>query len=565
MSYNTSDVPSIPMKSRRVSFVPYSRLISLLVALLAVQRAQAFVSPYRILQHAPCETTLTANRRSHLIEKDDLEAVIQERQQRQIEGSLAAPVNRIGELPEVPIPQQSEVDAATNDDDKDSFEWPITIMLLLWGVTFLSALDRVAMSVAMLPLSTEFGYTESIKGQVSSLFSVGYGIGILPIGIALSTVSSRLIMGVGIALWSLATMATPATAAGGIAVMMPLLLTRAAVGAAESVVLPTMQRVISEWIPADRKSVAVAIIFSGFHAGTVAAYLASPYVMDWTGGWRGLFVTYGALGLALLVPWLLYARDSPVQSDSLEKLRSLGDGSDILIASDLAGDDTDAPPLQKAIDFFQSAPLSEMLSSKGAQAILIAHAANNWGLYNNLAWTPTFYAEQYGLNVKDSALYSILPSAAGAIGGFLAGVAADSWLRQDPNCPDERTTQIRKIFQGVALYGPAVFLSVLAYDIPEQPWVAQSLLTGSVGLSAFNSAGYGPAVQEKAGSKWSGLLYSLTSLPGVMLGSLGVYATGQILDLTNQDWSVVFSMNALVDVVGATGFVLLYNATKEFD
>jgi ACS family sodium-dependent inorganic phosphate cotransporter len=497
-----------------------------------------------------------------LIETDDLEVVIWEeiKQQQTADPLQTAPLSsRIGKLPKR---QQSEIDVATNHDDKDSFEWPITIMLLLWGVTFLSALDRVAMSVAMLPLSTEFGYTESIKGQVSSLFSVGYGIGILPIGITLSTVSSRLIMGVGIALWSLATMATPAMAAGGIVAMMPLFVTRAAVGAAESVVLPTMQRVLSEWIPADRKSVAVAVIFSGFHAGTVAAYLASPYVMDWTGGWRGLFVAYGALGLILLVPWLLYARDSPVQTDELVDDARLGDGFDILISSDSRGDDADAPSLQKAIDFFQSAPLGEMLSSKGAQAILIAHAANNWGLYNNLAWTPTFYAEQYGLNVKDSALYSILPSVAGAVGGLLAGVAADAWLRQDPNSSDERTTRIRKIFQGVALYGPAVFLSVLAYDIPEQPWVAQALLTGSVGLSAFNSAGYGPAVQEKAGSKWSGLLYSLTSLPGVMLGSVGVYATGQILDLTHQDWSIVFSMNALVDVVGATGFVLLYNAAK---
>jgi len=59
------------------------------------------------------------------------------------------------------------------------------------------------MSVAMLPLSTEFGYTETIKGQVSSFFSVGYGIGILPVGIALlSVVSLRLMMGVGIARWS---------------------------------------------------------------------------------------------------------------------------------------------------------------------------------------------------------------------------------------------------------------------------------------------------------------------------------------------------------------------------
>jgi ACS family sodium-dependent inorganic phosphate cotransporter len=59
----------------------------------------------------------------------------------------------------------------------------------------------------------------------------------------------------------------------------------------------------------------------------------------------------------------------------------------------------------------------------------LAHASNNWGLYNNLAWTPTFYAEQYGLNVKESALLSVLPSVAGAVGGLLAGSTADAFVR----------------------------------------------------------------------------------------------------------------------------------------
>jgi MFS transporter, ACS family, solute carrier family 17 (sodium-dependent inorganic phosphate cotransporter), other len=63
----------------------------------------------------------------------------------------------------------------------------------------------------------------------------------------------------------------------------------------------------------------------------------------------------------------------------------------------------------------------------------------------------------------------------------------------------------------------------------------------------------------------SGLLYSLTSLPGVIFGSVGVYMTGQILDATHQDWSYVFSLNSFVDILGATAFVALYNSTKEFD
>ena len=85
--------------------------------------------------------------------------------------------------------------------------------------------------------------------------------------------------------------------------------------------------------------------------------------------------------------------------------------------------------------------------------------------------------------------------------------------------------------------------------------MAQLLLTVQVGLQAFHSAGYGAGPQEKAGPKWSGLLYSITTLPGVMVGSLGVYTTGVILDQTGQDWSQVFALNGFVDVVGAIAFI----------
>jgi len=163
-----------------------------------------------------------------------------------------------------------------------------------------------------------------------------------------------------------------------------------------------------------------------------------------------------------------------------------------------------------------------------------AHAANNWGLYTFLSSTPTFYSEQYGLNIRDSALLSIVPSVAGAVCGLLAGYTADQIILKS-NGNDDRKTLVRKIFQGVALFGAATCLLTLAHHIPEQPLTAEALLTGTVGLQVFNSAGHGAAGQEKAGEKWTGLLYSVTSLPGVLFGSFGVYLTGQILDMAKQN------------------------------
>lgn len=49
------------------------------------------------------------------------------------------------------------------------------------------------------------------------------------------------------------------------------------------------------------------------------------------------------------------------------------------------------------------------------------------------------------------------------------------------------------------------------------------------------------------------------------VGTFGVWVTGQILDVTNQDWSVIFAINAGVNVLGAIAFFKLFDSRKEFD
>ena len=483
---------------------------------------------------------------------------------RRNQGSLKAKVSSetIESSTDADTAESVDAELIANDDilpppqqEDTPSDYTKVMMALLWGTAFLSALDRVAMSVAILPLTQEFDYTDAIKGSISAFFSVGYGLAIVPAGIIVGTQSPRLMLGAGLAVWSVATMATPLSATAS-ASLVPLLATRAVVGAAESTILPSIQRLLSTWIPASQKGTALATIFTGFQCGTVAAYLISPFVLDEFGGWRSLFYLYGAIGLVWLVPWLVFSRDAPPILESFE----LKQPEQELLPK------TIGETFEEAMNGFKDAPWSDFAKSPAVWSMTLAHAANNWGLYNNLAWTPTFFAEQYGLNVKDSALLSILPSIAGAVGGLVAGSSADAILRNlgDEN-REEMRTRVRKIYQGIALFGPALCLATLSSHIPEEPWVSQTLLTGVLGLQAFNAAGYQAANQEKAGDKWTGLLYSITSLPGVMVGSFAVYLTGRILDATGQDWTSVFALNALVNVVGATAFVLFYNSKREFD
>ena len=130
------------------------------------------------------------------------------------------------------------------------------VLGLLWIIAAISALDRVAMSVAILPMSTELGLSNTLKGSISSLFSVGYGITILPAGLVLATLSPRNVLAIGVAVWSIATVATPGSAELlTLGVTTPLFLVRCLVGAGEAVVLPTVQRLLAVWTQPDQRSV----------------------------------------------------------------------------------------------------------------------------------------------------------------------------------------------------------------------------------------------------------------------------------------------------------------------
>ena len=145
-------------------------------------------------------------------------------------------------------PDEQQVDLAfTEEDEKKKY----IILALLWITAFLASLDRVAMSIAFLPMSSEFLYSSTIKGTIASFFSIGYGLLILPAGLFVGNISPKMVMMVGIAVWSLATIATPFVAGAALSTLM---VARAFVGAGESIVLPATQRFLTVWTSQEEKS-----------------------------------------------------------------------------------------------------------------------------------------------------------------------------------------------------------------------------------------------------------------------------------------------------------------------
>ena len=164
-------------------------------------------------------------------------------------------------------------------------EGAATLGSLTLAMSTLCTLDRLAMSVAIIPMSAELGFGPAAKGAISAAFTVGYTLSLVPAGYLCARASTTGALAAGVALWSLFTIETPAAATAS---MTALLACRAAMGAAEGVTIPAIQTLTARWVPTALRSRALALVYTSLQLGTILALLTAPKLIEAL-GWPALF------------------------------------------------------------------------------------------------------------------------------------------------------------------------------------------------------------------------------------------------------------------------------------
>jgi ACS family sodium-dependent inorganic phosphate cotransporter len=72
--------------------------------------------------------------------------------------------------------------------------------------------DKVNMSVAIIPMAQDFGWSPTVSGIVQSSFFYGYMLTQIPSGYISSTIGGRKVLPAGVGVWSAATAAVPVLA-----------------------------------------------------------------------------------------------------------------------------------------------------------------------------------------------------------------------------------------------------------------------------------------------------------------------------------------------------------------
>ena len=396
-------------------------------------------------------------------------------------------------------------------------------------------IDRVNISVAIIPMSEELGWDVETRGVVLASFAAGYITLQLVGGRLADRFGGKVVLGVGVILWSLFTIFTPPAAFMG---MGALLLARVGLGMGEAVTYPSFFSLFGRWIPTAERVRSVGLANSGIPLGTILGLIVTPMIITaW--GWEWAFYAFGLVGFVWFVPWYLIVRATPAQDPKVS------DAERALIAADMPDRDDETLPA-----------LRVFLRSKAVWAIIVAHFCNNWSLYIMISWLPTFVNEGLGVDFESVGWMTMIPHIASFVFINVAGQTADRMLSR--GMP---VVRVRKIMQTVGCLGTATSLLVVGYI--ETAWAAIAVMTVGSAIGAFVTGGFAVNHMDIA-PRHAGTLMGLTNTAGTIPGMVGVYVSGLILQATDS-WAVVFQVAAGVTLVGWLFFLAFGSGDREFD
>ena len=187
--------------------------------------------------------------------------------------------------------------------------WPrrYTIAALFFFGTVLCYLDRVSISVAIIPLAAEEGYDSAAQGLILSAFFWGYLWPQLLGGWLADRFGGKRVLAFGVVLWSVATFITPGAARMSFTALFAV---RILLGLGEGVNFPAIHSLTTRWMLGRERARTLALNFSGMYLGTVVALIFSPLIIA-TFGWPALFYLSGAAGVVWVALWSSKAADGP--------------------------------------------------------------------------------------------------------------------------------------------------------------------------------------------------------------------------------------------------------------
>ena len=375
---------------------------------------------------------------------------------------------------------------ATSDATEGGLRTRVVALLAL--AVFINYVDRGNLATAAPLMRSELKLSNTEVGMLLGAFFWVYTPGQLLAGWLAEKINAYRTLAIGVALWSLATVATGF--ATGFATVLAL---RLLLGLGESAAFPCSSKLFGEHLPQHRLGFANGMVGVGLALGPAFGTFAGGLLMAKL-GWRPVFILFGLVSALWLVPWFGMTRLPSRQAD---KPKATGAPSYLAV-----------------------------LRQRAAWGASLGHFAGNYAFYFVIFWLPLYLVNARGFSVGQMAVIGGVIYVVYAISAQLTGFASDVWMRAGASA-----TLVRKGFLVSSSVGGALCLLVCA--LGSAPVSIASLFLAAI-CFGFATPTIFATGQTLAGPRAAGKWIAVQNCIGNLAGIIAPAVTGYVVDRTGE-------------------------------
>ncbi|HEX3484405.1 MAG TPA: MFS transporter [Micropepsaceae bacterium] len=303
---------------------------------------------------------------------------------------------------------------------------PTVVLSLLCAMYFLMFINRTNMAIAGPSMQADLHLSNTDLGLAFSAFAYPYAAFQLFGGMLGDRFGPRATLTISAFIVFLATLWIGF--AGGLA---SLFIARILLGIGEGAAFPTATRAMSSWTPAGRWAFAQGITHTFSRVGNWATALIVAPLILWL-SWRASFYLLAPVTLVWMALWFWYFRDRPSEHRGMTPT------------------EVAKLPVRARGDHKRKIPWLRL-----AWFILPVTCVDfcyGWTLWLFQNWIPSFFVQNYGLNLNRTAIFTAGVLFAGIVGDTLGGIISDAILKRTGNLVAARRSVIMAGFIGSFIF-----------------------------------------------------------------------------------------------------------------
>jgi ACS family glucarate transporter-like MFS transporter len=408
----------------------------------------------------------------------------------------------------------------------------VRLFLVFWlfVLSTVAYLDRTNISIASIQLMKEFGIDKIHLGWVLSAFLVGYAGFQVPAGWLAGRYGPRKTLTLALVWWGVFSAATTLVSPRWGDILTQLIAVRLVLGMGEALMYPAANQFIASWIPPQERAKANGWLFAGVGVG---AGLTPPIVtaIMIAYGWRASFWFSAVVGLAAALVWYLASRDHPEDHPSVSPAELT------YIRAGLAG----VKPKHRG-----PVPWGAIFASKDVWLLTLSYFAFGYIAFIFLSWFFIYIADVRGLDLRRSALYSMMPFLAMTVCCLVGGVISD------------RLSQAKGLYAGRCVFGCVAMLASAVFlafgSEASNTLVASIILAGGAGALYLAQSPYWAITADIAGPN-TGVVSGVMNMGGQVAGAITSSLTPWIA--LKFGWNMAFYVAAALAVMGAVAWLFV--------